>query len=1367
MKKILILFSFLVAAFSGIAQNGTFQSVRLINGTAAAAGAINGRFYYNTSTNEFQFYQNGSWVGLGSVGGGTWGSITGTLSSQTDLYPHLIKFPFSNNNTFGGINSGNSITSGDQNTGFGLAALRDVTSGQNNVGFGWNALVLTSTGQGNTGIGTNALQGVTTSDYNLGLGHDAGANMSTGYRNVLVGAIAGSFISTGSDNIGIGYAANNSINTASGNIVIGNSVDVQVSGNDNQLSIQNAIFGLGNSYSTSTSIASGNIGIYKTAPTARLHVIGGTATHGSFAIDAGTLLATPVKYFIEPTKTHIYWTDSLGTRYQLDQQSASVGDAAADGTTKGIAAFTAADFNSSSGVISLDYTNGQKATTSIPGFLSATDWTTFNSKVSGSSFNLTSLLYASGTGTATTDVTLNFDGSSKILTAKFLTLTQTTTKAPISLGGFATDPSSPTEGELSYNLTSHLLKYYNGSAWTAPGGISTTLTSAHILVGNGSNVATDVAVSGDLTLANTGAFTIGSQKVGISKMTMNTAKMLGRTTASTGAVEEIAVGDGLTFGSTTLKLGGDYANDITLSSSSKTFTISSGVVFSSNSVTQFINPDNFNITILDTFLSNQISLDISITAGFVYTDGLASPIGITYSGTGYETTDNSLTSRGYVLGDKIFTGKQSFTQSGTDAGLRILGTSSDPSNTNEGELSYNTTTHLLKYFNGTSWIAPLITLAIGNTITSGTTGSILYLGASNVLAQDNANFFWESTNHRLGLGNNAPATVLHTATTSTGLPRGPMFDQYSTGTESSRAYFRKSRGTFGSKTTIVTGDVIGNLTFSGYEGSAFSDAAEFRVTSTGTISAGIVGGIMTLRTASATTGTLATAISIGADQKSTFTQTTTTSPINLTGFATDPSSPVEGEISYNTTSHLLKFYNGTSWIGPGSGTVTSVSVVTAQGVSGSVATSTTTPAITLTLGALTGVTSFNGLVVTANTGVVTTGTWNGSVLGAAYGGTGIANNAASTLTISGNFGTTLTVSGTTSVTLPTSGTLATTVQDWHLTGTSTLTGVATITSNAINQLLFAGTFTASASTDELMSVAGTLTANSGGGVKGLLINPAFTASGTSSTQIALDVLPTFTGGTTPVNIALRTQTGAVVLGNTAPQANTHVTINTNGFTQALSIQSAGSQVLVLGASISHTSAQATFAGSAYNLTFTGSNNAALNISGFNLIGSQTQGASWTGNVFLYLANPTLNTNASANGSFYGFYHNPTVTQIGTSKNYGFVSSAASLNGYGTATPHSTEQVNGSWAGGYIAKTANYTLTVTDYAVNCTANSFTITLPSAVGIAGRVYIVKNTGTATTITIATTSSQTIDGTTPVAIATITAVRYMSDGANWIII
>lgn len=44
---------------------------------------------------------------------------------------------------------------------------------------------------------------------------------------------------------------------------------------------------------------------------------------------------------------------------------------------------------------------------------------------------------------------------------------------------------------------------------------------------------------------------------------------------------------------------------------------------------------------------------------------------------------------------------------------------------------------------------------------------------------------------------------------------------------------------------------------------------------------------------------------------------------------------------------------------------------------------------------------------------------------AANGGTGVANNAANTITFSGNYGLTLTLTNTTSVTLPTSGTLTT------------------------------------------------------------------------------------------------------------------------------------------------------------------------------------------------------------------------------------------------------------------------------------------------------------------------------------------------------
>lgn len=89
--------------------------------------------------------------------------------------------------------------------------------------------------------------------------------------------------------------------------------------------------------------------------------------------------------------------------------------------------------------------------------------------------------------------------------------------------------------------------------------------------------------------------------------------------------------------------------------------------------------------------------------------------------------------------------------------------------------------------------------------------------------------------------------------------------------------------------------------------------------------------------------------------------------------------------------------------------------------------------------------------------------------------------------------------------------------------------------------------------------------------------------------------------------------------------------------------------------------------------------------------------------------------------------------------------------------------------GYIAKTGTYTATSADYLINCTANTFTVTLPTAVGITGRVYEIVNSG-AGTITIGTTSSQTFTNVTatPTTLTLLTAagkaVKVMSDGANW---
>jgi len=120
-------------------------------------------------------------------------------------------------------------------------------------------------------------------------------------------------------------------------------------------------------------------------------------------------------------------------------------------------------------------------------------------------------------------------------------------------------------------------------------------------------------------------------------------------------------------------------------------------------------------------------------------------------------------------------------------------------------------------------------------------------------------------------------------------------------------------------------------------------------------------------------------------------------------------------------------YGGTG-VNNGSSTLTLGGNVTMSGAFTFTGTLTANTAVTFpTTGTLvnTGVTTLSSLI---SVGTITTGIWNGSIVGPTYGGTGV-NNGSNTLTLGGNlitsgaFSTTLTATATTSVTLPTSGTL--------------------------------------------------------------------------------------------------------------------------------------------------------------------------------------------------------------------------------------------------------------------------------------------------------------------------------------------------------
>lgn len=104
---------------------------------------------------------------------------------------------------------------------------------------------------------------------------------------------------------------------------------------------------------------------------------------------------------------------------------------------------------------------------------------------------------------------------------------------------------------------------------------------------------------------------------------------------------------------------------------------------------------------------------------------------------------------------------------------------------------------------------------------------------------------------------------------------------------------------------------------------------------------------------------------------------------------------------------------------------------------------------------------------------------------------------------------------------------------------------------------------------------------------------------------------------------------------------------------------------------------------------------------------------------------------------------------------------------GSYVSDSGETLVGPISTAIVAKSSAFTAAGTSSTI-LVSGATSITLPTAAGITGRQYTIKKTDSGTTSTIATTSSQTIDGATSIAMATqYEAVTVQSDGANWWVI
>src|SRR5688572_21268571 len=106
-------------------------------------------------------------------------------------------------------------------------------------------------------------------------------------------------------------------------------------------------------------------------------------------------------------------------------------------------------------------------------------------------------------------------------------------------------------------------------------------------------------------------------------------------------------------------------------------------------------------------------------------------------------------------------------------------------------------------------------------------------------------------------------------------------------------------------------------------------------------------------------------------------------------------------------------------------------------------------------------------------------------------------------------------------------------------------------------------------------------------------------------------------------------------------------------------------------------------------------------------------------------------------------------------------------GIGTTSPNSTLDVRGSLSLNYRAFSTATSAATTDNTLVFTGTSAaTLTLPSAAAMAGRIYTIKNASSnSSVLTIATTSSETIDGLTSWALnqSNMTIV-VISNGTNW---
>lgn len=505
--------------------------------------------------------------------------------------------------------------------------------------------------------------------------------------------------------------------------------------------------------------------------------------------------------------------------------------------------------------------------------------------------------------------------------------------------------------------------------------------------------------------------------------------------------------------------------------------------------------------------------------------------GIVRVPTGYEsnigTDDRALVSRGYVLGvAKTFTTKQSFQASATNAGLNIVPVAGDPSSPANGDVWYNATTNKFRaYQNG----AAVDIIGGGGTITgSGTAGRVVIWTGATAIADDGALLY------------NAADDIL-------GVPRVNFTAQGS----DPASTVANGDLTYNSASLDFRGRINGQwVNFTRPEQPTDIASGTYTLTEADRNKILYFTNAVTITGPNLSTGFTVTIVKAGSgdvlfDPDSGLTLSAVSDTI-FTQFGAATFVKRSASVWYGFGAL------GTSGGGGGGGTVTTFSSGALSPIfTTSVANATTTPALSFSLsnqnanlvfaGPTTGAAAaptFRSLVaadipalpyLTGNQTITLTGPITGS--GATSIATSIAADAvtydkiqnAAALSVLGRASNT---SGDLAdITAASDGDVLTRSGNsiifgsidskyWKTTGTSTLTGVATITSNANSQHIFNGTWTSTGTSQFHVSISPTITATStvSDSITMAKFNPEIIAGANNQTLTTLDLTTTYTTG---------------------------------------------------------------------------------------------------------------------------------------------------------------------------------------------------------------------------------------------------------------